>query len=210
LVGVDNEDGAYQATRYLIELGHRRIAILVGMETISTQAARFNGYKRALREAGLPLDERLVVRADSRSYSNQLALLDAPPSGFRTNNQMTPTAYHVLQRLLDSINLPTAIFITNNEMTVGALHALRQRGMHCPEDISLISFDDHDWAPIFVPPLTVIRQPTYELGQAAATLLLKMLNHEEFELPRPLAVEFIIRESCRRVQPEYPILEAAG
>ncbi len=210
LVGVDNEGGAYQATQYLLELGHRQIAILVGMATISTQVTRFNGYKRALREAGLPLNESLVIRADSRSYSNQLALLDTPPSGFRTNNQMTPTAYYVLQRVLNSPPLPTAIFITNNEMTVGALHALRQRGLRCPEDISLISFDDHDWAPIFVPPLTVVRQPTYELGQAAAILLLKMLNHEEFALPQPLPVEFIIRESCRQLQPEYPILEPAS
>ncbi len=210
LIGVDNEGGAYQATKYLIELGHRCIAILIGMETISTQIRRFNGYKRALQKAGIAFDENLIVRADSRSYSNQLALLNSPLSGFVTNNQMTPTAYHVLQRLLDSSKTPSAIFITNNEMTVGALHALRQQGLRCPEDISLISFDDHDWAPIFSPPLTVVRQPTYQLGQVAASLLMKTLKQEEVEVPGPLPVEFIIRESCRRVQPEYPILEPSG
>jgi DNA-binding LacI/PurR family transcriptional regulator len=210
LIGVDNEGGAYQATSYLIELGHRCIAILIGMETISTQISRFNGYKRALQKAGIAIDENMIARADSRSYSNQFALLDSPPLGFGTNKQMTPTAYHGLLRLLDSPNLPSAIFVTNNEMTVGAFYALRQRGLRCPQDISLISFDDHDWAPIFSPPLTVIRQPTYQLGQAAASLLLKMLNHEEFEVPDPLPVEFIIRESCRRFQPEYPILEPSS
>jgi LacI family transcriptional regulator len=202
LVGVDNEGGAYQATKYLLELGHRNIAILVGMETISTQMARLNGYKRALQEAGVTVDEKFIVRADSRAYSNQLSLLDSPPPLFLTNNQMTPTAYHVLQSVLNSSNLPSAIFVTNNEMTVGALHALKQKGLRCPEDISVISFDDHDWAPIFSPSLTAVRQPTYELGWVAANLLMKMLNQEDFEMPLPLPVEFIIRESCRSVQPE--------
>ncbi|MEW5958769.1 MAG: LacI family DNA-binding transcriptional regulator [Chloroflexota bacterium] len=197
LVGVDNEGGTYQAIKYLIGLGHRKIAILVGLQTISTQLKRFNGYKRALQEAGLTIDQELVIYADSRSYDNQLSILETPPPRFLTNNQMTPAAYHVLQKVLDSPNLPTAIFITNNEMMVGALHALKESGIRCPEDISVISFDDHGWAPIFTPPLTVVRQPTYELGQRAARLLMKLLNNEEFEPPIPLPVELIIRESCR-------------
>ena len=200
LVGVDNEWGAYEATRYLVELGHRQIAILVGMETISTQRMRFKGYARALQEYRIAIDENLIIRADSRSYSNQLALLDSPPPTFLTNNQMTPTAYQALQSVLNSPNRPSAIFITNNEMTIGSLHALKERGLRCPEDISLISFDDHDWASIFSPPLTVVRQPTYQVGQTAAQLLLKLMNQQEFEAPICLPVELIIRESCRRLQ----------
>ena len=199
VVGVDNEGGAYQATKYLIELGHRNIAILVGLETITTQVARFYGYKRALHEACLSIQENLIVRADSRSYSNQYSLFDNPPPVFLTNNQMTPAAYHALRQVLESPPLPSAIFITNNEMTIGALHALREHGLRCPEDISLISFDDHAWAPIFTPPLTVVRQPTYELGRWAACLLMKLLDHQQFDPPAPLPVEFIIRESCRKL-----------
>lgn len=210
LVGVDNEGGAYQATRYLLDLGHRRIAILVGIATISTQVMRFNGYRRALKEKGVPVDENMIVRADSRSYSNQFFLPDTPPPPmFLTNNQMTPAAYHALQRILGSPDLPSAIFITNNEMTVGALHALRERGLRCPEDISIVSFDDHDWAPIFSPPLTVVRQPTYELGQAAACLLMKMVKNEPYQMPSPLPVEFIIRESCRSIQTGQAVREYA-
>ncbi len=210
LVGVDNEGGGYQATRYLIELGHRRIAILIGIETISTLATRFEGYKRALREADIPVDETLVVRADPRFYSNQNYPSVSPPPMFLTNNQMTPSAFHALQRILDLPDRPSAIFVTNNEMTVGALHALKERGLRCPEDISLISFDDHAWAPIFSPPLTVVRQPTYELGQTAAVLLMKLINRQEFEPLAPLPVEFIIRESCRRLQPERLTLSRSG
>jgi LacI family transcriptional regulator len=199
IVEVDNESGAYEATRYLIELGHRQIAILVGMETISTQLMRLQGYERALREHGLPIDDTLIINADSRSYSNRLSLLDAPPPFF-TNNQMTPTAYQALQQVLNLLHRPSAIFITNNEMTVGSLHALKERGLRCPEDISLISFDDHDWASIFSPPLTVVRQPTYQLGQTAAKLLLSLIKRESFKDPTCLPVELIVRESCHPVR----------
>lgn len=198
LVGVDNEGGAYQATQYLIKLGHRRIGALMGMETISTQVERVNGYKRALQEAAIAVDEALIVHADPRFYGHQFDLSGSFPPMFPTNNQMTPGAYHALQKLLDLSDRPTAIFVTNNQMTLGTLYALKDRGLHCPRDISLVSFDDHDWAPLFTPPLTVVRQPTYQLGQRAAKLLMQLINHQEIEAPAPLPVEFIVRESCRR------------
>jgi LacI family transcriptional regulator len=198
LVGVDNAGGAYQATKHLVELGHCRIAVLMGMETIPTLRARLEGYKRALQEAGFPLDEALVIRADPRFYGTQ-PHLPGPPLRPPTNIQMTPSAYEALQKLLNIPNRPSAIFVTNNQMTLGTLYALRERGLRCPEDISLISFDDHDWAPLFTPPLTVVRQPTYRLGQTAAKLLMKLINNQEVEPPAPLPVEFIVRESCQRV-----------
>ncbi|MCK6627399.1 MAG: LacI family transcriptional regulator [Anaerolineae bacterium] len=199
LVGVDNENGAYQATRYLIELGHRRIGILTGLETISTLAMRVNGYKHALQEAGLPIDESLIVRADPRFHKNQLYLAELSLLDSITNLQMTPSAFLALQKLLDLPDRPTALFVTNNQMTLGTLQAMRQRKLRCPEDISLVSFDDHDWAPLFMPPLTVVRQPTYELGQWAAKLLLKLISHQPFETPAPLPVQLVIRESCRQL-----------
>jgi LacI family transcriptional regulator len=84
-------------------------------------------------------------------------------------------------------------------MTLGALHALRERDLRCPEDISLISFDDHAWAPLFWPPLTVVRQPTYKLGQIAADLLMQLVNKQEIQAPEPLPVELVVRNSCRQV-----------
>ncbi|MBE7554625.1 MAG: LacI family DNA-binding transcriptional regulator [Anaerolineales bacterium] len=209
LVHVDNEGGAYQATRYLIELGHRRIGILTGMETISTLGMRVSGYRRALQEAGISIDEALIIRADPRFHKNQLYPSDSLLWGSITNLQMTPNAFLALQKLLDLPDRPTALFVTNNQMTLGTLHAFKERKLHCPEDISLVSFDDHDWAPLFAPPLTVVRQPTYQLGQTAAKLLLKMINHQEFENPSPLPVELIIRESCAKLSAHAPLKVAA-
>lgn len=197
VVGVDNECGAYKATRYLIELGHRRIGVITGLETISTLTDRVNGYRRALREANLPIDEALIVRADPRFYHDQ-----SPPSTSLqplTNLQMTPSAFYALQQLLDLPHRPTALFVTNNQMTLGTLHAFKEKELRCPEDISLVSFDDHDWASLFSPALTVIRQPTYQLGQMAAKLLLKLIQHQEVIPPAPLPVELVVRESCRKI-----------
>ncbi|MBI1877016.1 MAG: LacI family DNA-binding transcriptional regulator [Chloroflexi bacterium] len=200
LVGVDNEGGAYQATRYLIELGHRRIAVLMGIETISTLRARVEGYKRALHETDIPIDEELIVQADPRFYDVHPYLPGALLSRVSSNHQNLPSAYDAVQKLLDVPNRPSALFVANNQMTLGAFYALKERRLSVPEDISLIGFDDHYWAPLFSPFLTVVRQPTYLLGQIAATLLMKLINCQEFEKPSPLPVELIIRESCRRDQ----------
>jgi LacI family transcriptional regulator len=197
VVGVDNECGAYEATHYLIELGHRRIGVITGLESISTLNDRVNGYKRALQEANLPVDEALIIRADPRYYHIQPPSLDSLKP--LTNLQMTPSAFYALQQLLDLPDRPTALFVTNNQMTLGTLHAFKEKKLRCPEDVSLISFDDHAWASLFSPPLTVVKQPTYDLGQAAAKLLLKLIHHQPFDHPSPLPVELVVRESCRRL-----------
>ena len=197
LVGVNNEEGAYLAVRYLIGLGHRRIACVIDLDVISTQRERRQGWERALREAGLPADDKLVVRADPRFYgvlpgaSGSFTLI-----GPSTQRQRMPSAYEVLRNLLRSAQRPSAVFVANNQLTLGALYAVRTCGLRCPEDISLISFDDHDWAPLFSPPLTVVRQPTYELGQAAGRLLMQMLDGGPVEAPPSLRVELVVRSSC--------------
>lgn len=195
LVGVNNEEGAYRAIQYLIRLGHRRIAFLMGLTTISTQVERLEGWKRALREAGLPVEEELIVQADPRFYGTLPSA-----SGFvvrpAPHHKTMPSAYEVLQELLNLRERPSAVFVASNQLTLGTLYAFRACGLRCPEDISLISFDDHDWAPLFSPPLTVVRQPTYRLGQTAARLLMHMINKESVEVPAPLPVELVIRASC--------------
>lgn len=195
LVSVNNEDGAYQAIRYLIGLGHRRIACLMGLDAVSTQTERLSGWKRALCEANLPIDESLIVHADPRFYgisSNPDGTVVPPPP----HHPGMPSAYEVLVHLMQSANRPSAIFVASNQLTLGTLYAFRERGLRCPEDVSLISFDDHDWAPLFSPPLTVVRQPTYRLGQTAAQLLMQMIKGESIETLPPLAVELKIRASC--------------
>jgi LacI family transcriptional regulator len=197
VVAVNNEDGAYQAIRYLIGLGHRRIAYLMGLDTISTQTERLQGWKRALTEAGLPIDDRLIVRADPRFYGVQAGAMAPVSFGEPTTPRgHMPGAYDVLQDLFRLPEHPSAIFVASNQLTLGTLYALRACELQCPEQVSLISFDDHDWAPLFSPPLTVVRQPTYELGQTAAHLLMQMIRDEPIDDPVPLRVELVARASC--------------
>lgn len=197
LIGVNNEEGAYQATRYLIGLGHRRIVCLIDLDVISTQRERRQGWERALREAGLPVDDDLLIRADPRFYGvapdadGSFTLIEPLPQG-----QRLPSAYEALQNLLRSPQRPTAVFVANNQMTLGTLYAFRSCGLGCPEDISLVSVDDHDWAPLFSPPLTVVRQPAYELGRAAARLLIQMIDGGPVEIPPPSQMSLVIRDSC--------------
>ncbi len=197
LVGVNNEEGAYLAIRHLIGLGHRRIACVIDLDAISTQRERRQGWERALREAGLPVDDSLVVRADPRFYG----VLPGESGSFSsigpfTQHQRLPSAYEALQNLLRPAQRPSAVFVANNQLTLGTLYALRSCGLRCPDDISLVSFDDHDWAPLFNPPLTVVRQPQYELGRTAARLLIQMINGKPAVAPPPLQVELVIRGSC--------------
>ncbi len=197
LVGVNNEEGAYQAIRYLISLGHRRIACLINLDVINTQRERLRGWERALREAQLPASDDLIVRADPHFYGIRSdAAGSLPLARPSTRGQMMPSAYELLQDLLKSPQRPSALFVASNQLTLGTLYAFRACGLRCPEDISLISFDDHDWAPLFSPPLTVVCQPAYRLGQTAAQLLMKMINGEPVEGPPPLQVELVVRASC--------------
>ena len=194
-VCVDNAEGAYQAVRYLIELGHRRIAYLMGIEAVSTQIERLAGWRRALSAAGLPVDETLVVQADPRFFEITPSAAAAPVQSGASGHAL-PSARKVLGELLTRANRPSAIFVATNQLTLGTLYAFTELGLRCPEDISLISFDDQDWAPLFRPPLTVVRQPTYQLGQTAARLLMRLIRGEPAESPPPLAVELVIRASC--------------
>ena len=196
LVGVDNEEGAYQAVSYLIGLGHRRIACLLGIEAISTQAERLKGWKRALLEATLPIEEDLIVRADPRFYGT---LPDAAgtvaPVRPAPEREKMPGVDEALRSLLEGPRPPSAVFALTNQLALSTLYALKARGLRFPEDISLVSFDDPDWAPLFSPPLTTVRQPAYQLGQAAADLLMSLINHEPVEPPPPLRVVLMKRAS---------------
>jgi LacI family transcriptional regulator len=174
-VRCDSESGAYEIVRHLLELGHRRIAVITGRRNISTSADRVAGYERALREAGLPLEPDLV------SYDS--FSLDA--------------GYRRVQQLLATNLRPTAIFAANNFLAFGALRALREVQLRVPADISIVTFDDLpvEWQddPFF----TVVAQPAYELGRQAAELLLARI---EKRLPAKRQVivlpgELIVRRS---------------
>jgi len=170
-VTVDNEASAYQAVSHLIGLGHRRIAIIGGPRTASPISERQSGYEAALRDHGIPVDQRLVRQADLREHGGHRETL------------------HVL----DLEDPPTAVFSVNNLTTIGVVRALRDCNLHFPAQLSVIGFDDSPVAALLDPPLTVVDQPTRQLGARAAELLLRRVERpdapvQEVILPARLVV----------------------
>ncbi len=175
-VVVDNERGGYDATRYLIDLGHRRIGCITGPSLLTPSAGRIQGYRRALAEAQIPLDKTLIVPGDFR-----------PQSGYAS-----------AKKLLKLIPPPTAIFACNDMMAIGALGAINQDGLKVPADLSLIGFDDITLASYSIPPLTTIAQPSHEMGLLATELLLQRLLDPSAPPRRVLLYpSIVVRESCQ-------------
>jgi len=176
-VTVDNLRASQAAIEYLLRLGHRRIGIVTGLPHLSTSAERLKGYRRALRKAGIAVDPELVRQGDFRQEG----------------------AFQAAQSLLALRSRPTAIFASNNLMAIGTMLAVRAAGLSCPEDVSLACFDDFDWAGVFHPRLTVLRQPTAEIGLRAMALLLERLRGaKNGAAPHHIALkaELVVRDSC--------------
>jgi LacI family transcriptional regulator len=185
-VMVNNAEGAFEATRYLADLGHRRIAIITGPPAISTAAERVEGFRSAMGVVGLPVREGYLRCGEFRlegGYRCTIEIMRASPR-------------------------PTALFATNYEMTLGSLRALRELGIKCPEEVSLVGFDDlvlgmdgFSWATMFSPQPTTIAQPSHEIGVEAIKLLIDQIEksgrseRDGLQKVLRLAVELRIRES---------------
>jgi len=170
---VDNERGARDATAHLLAAGHRRVALLVAATDWTSDAGRLRGYLAAHADAGLPPDERLIVRVRFQA----------------------PDAEHRIAALLD-VEQPTAIFAANNALAEHAWRVLRHRRLRVPEDVSLVAFDDVPWMELVDPALTVVAQPALEMGRRAASLLLRR-TADPACLPRVecLHAGLVVRES---------------
>ncbi len=175
----NNREGAYRATKHLIEKGHTRIGAILGPECITTSKRRFQGYKRALEEYEISIDQDLLVRGNYRLEGGQKAG----------------------KELLELKRPPTALFSTNIMSNLGALKAIKNIGLSCPEDISLVGIDDAPWVDILQPPLTVVSQRPYKMGSRAGKLLFERLsdNTNDRYRTRKLETELIRRESVREV-----------
>ena len=178
-VVTDNLGAAHEGTRHLIELGHRRLAIITGGLTFTNGQDRLEGFRKALQQAGLPLYDEYLQQGDFRlegGYSCGLKLLKLPAP-------------------------PTAIFCCNNQMTLGLMRALTELDIHCPSDVSILGFDDFDWAANFRPRLTTLAQPSLEMGKQAAQMLLRRIesdkegNNSDEEKVVALKAELRVRDS---------------
>jgi LacI family transcriptional regulator len=177
-VGVDNHRGAYIGTRHLLARGHRRIGIIAGLQRLSTMRERLAGFRQALAEQAIPLPDEWVMTCELNIEAARRAtrqILTAPRPEAR----------------------PTALFLNNNLLSLGALLAVQDLGLRCPQDVALLGFDDHPWAAVSDPPLTVISQPARQVGQVAAQMLLDLLQGRELPKLRVLLdCELIVRASC--------------
>lgn len=172
-IHANDYDGAYQATRHLLGLGHRRIGVINGPANFMVaMEERYQGYRAALAEAGLEPAPELVVNGDFTLESGIAAG----------------------RRLLQFSPRPTAIFSFNDRMALGAMRSARELGLKIPTDLSIVGFDDVEVAQASDPPLTTVRQPAMRIGQAAARRLFELLNQNNTEHdPIVLPAELVLR-----------------
>lgn len=167
-----NEQGGYDATSHLLRLGHTRIAAVLGMESSAPSVQRLDGYHAALREAGLQPDPELVRSGDFRYEGGLVAGND----------------------LLRMDHPPTAVFAHNDHMAMGVMEAARRLGMRIPDDLSIVGFDDVEWARWSTPPLTTVRQPLEDIGAEAIHMIDAELRGVPFQRGR-LDTQLIVRGS---------------
>jgi DNA-binding LacI/PurR family transcriptional regulator len=176
MVLVDGAAGAEKAVDYLVKLGHRLIAYVGGMPHLSVMHERELGYLAALRKHNLPFRQNYLRQGNNRQDGGNTAVCE----------------------LISLLQPPSAILIANNMMTLGGLQAIHEVGLEIPGQISLIGFDDMDWAASLRPALTCVAQPAYQMGETAAALLLERIQSPGATYKViVLNTHLVVRESCK-------------
>lgn len=178
-VVADNINAVYQAVEYLIKMGHRKISIILGTKGCFTAKERLTGYLRAMEDYGLEVDNNMIKHGNYKSDGGYLAM----------------------KELLEGNVRPTAIIATNYDMTHGALMALNEKNLSIPGDISFIGYDDINLAEIYRPKFTIIMQPMIQMGEKAASLMIKMIknNVADYGEIYRLKNTFIINDSVAKI-----------
>jgi LacI family transcriptional regulator len=177
LVVVNNKKGSFEAVKYLISNGHRSIVFLGGLRFTLTAQKRYSGWMRALTE-------NHIYDKDYEFWGEY----------------SIDSGYRMMQEVFEKIGKVDAVFACNDLISLGAMQAVEERKYKMPDDISIVGFDDIYLSKFLKPPLTTVRQPTYEMGETAARLLLSRIeNNEEYE-PEKIVVEgqLIIRGSVAK------------
>jgi len=172
-ISIDNVEGASTITRYLIGLGHKRIAHITGHRNHPDALDRLRGYRLALEEAGIEYDEELVVEGSFHEESGLKGVEQLLTRGVRFS----------------------ALFAGNDQTAYGAMLALASHNFRIPNDVSVVGFDDVSLSAYTLPPLTTIRQPAVAMGRAAAESMLRLLSGNDPEVPH-FQTELIIRKSA--------------
>jgi len=181
---LDHERAARLAVEYLLQLGHRRIAVIKGQTFSSDTEVRWEAIKEAARRSGISIDARLVAQLEGDSPSPQIGYIAA-------------------RKIMAAQRPFTALFAFNDTSAIGAIRAFQETGYRVPQDISVVGFDDIDSAAYHNPALTTIRQPLHEMGRLAAETLLRRITKSEADFPELLMVEpeLIVRQSTAPAPP---------
>lgn len=176
-INIDDVQGAYIGTNHFIESGCENIAILTAPGISIAGKRRLEGYKQALREASIPLNEELI----------------------KHSNLITSSGYDMTMKLLTDFPEVDAILAHNDIIAAGAIRACQDKGSKVPEDISIIGFDDIPLASIFRPSISTLRIGKRDLGKTAMGMLIDLIeNQQEAELPNEIITpEFLLRESTK-------------
>ncbi|ENQ5029332.1 substrate-binding domain-containing protein [Vibrio cholerae] len=170
--------GGYMAAKHLIECGHKEIGCITGPLIRHQAQMRYEGYKRALAEAGIAINPDWIVESDFECEGG----------------------YQAFEKLYERGKLPSALFVSNDMMAMGVIQAARQRGLRVPDDLSLIGYDDVHIAKFMTPALTTIHQPKYRLGKAAVdTLLYRLENPDTTAQVVQLEPTLVVRNSVRKL-----------
>lgn len=156
-VNIDYEAAAYEATKFLIDRGHKHPAFVSGQENIQSNVFKYKGYIKALEETGISINEDFIIR-DGYSYDAGIASVN---------------------RLLDLSEKPTAVFVASDEMALGVIHGAQDKGFHVPDDIEVFGFNNTRLATMVRPTLSTVIQPMYDLGAVAMRLLTKYMDKED-------------------------------
>lgn len=178
-VVVDDYQAAYGAVQHLIESGHRRIGHLAGQDGIALNRHRFRGYCDALRDAGIPFEEKFHIHGGYREEDGRAGA----------------------DRYLALDELPDAILAINDPVAVGVFTRFREAGVRIPDDVALVGFSDTPTAALIEPALTTVYQPAFEMGRAAVSLLMKQFEAEDDTFIPEIVVldtELLIRGSSAR------------
>jgi LacI family transcriptional regulator len=178
-VTTDNHFGALLATEHFIEMGHRYIACIQGINGISANSERVTGFRDALQKHEIPVDESLILGND-----------------FGEEN-----GYIQTKKLLDLPTRPTAIFALSNLISIGALRALKEAGLTVPDDFSIVSFDEQPYSAFLACPMTTVEQPREEIGRLAFNFLLKTIGDGMPGEPIKIMLQprLIFRESVKKI-----------
>ena len=185
---LNHQRAAEVALKHLVHLGHCQIAFIKGQEFSSDTEVRWANIERVANHLGLTINPHLVTQLEGDSPSPELG-------------------YEATKKLLVAKKSFSALFAFNDISAMGAIRALRESGLHVPEDVSVIGFDDIQSAAFQNPALTTVRQPLREMGRAAAEILLKRINRPGSELHDQHVVEpeLIIRETTSIARPGRPV-----